>query len=267
MKFRDIKTKDDLIQYVHQRGRLTKPVEKIIDKKYNWDIDLVKNISEHILWKDIVYKYKFTEEFLETFKMYFNTPCWILLSKHQKLTEKFMRNNFSNLNRWWVCESQELSESFIDDYCYELLWEPISRFQKLSEILIRKYSNKVHWFFISQCQTMSEDFIREFQDEVVWSLISEYQVLSEPFIDEFKHKVNWYRISKNQVLSEPFIKKHKKSVSIKNILKNEKCYKLLSDNFYIENFHFISSNILNKYKRFMSKDAYNMIRELFEVQR
>ena len=64
---------------------------------------------------------------------------WELISKHQHLSEDFIRE-FKDMVNWrWISERQHLSEDFI-----------------------REFKDRVKWGFISKHQYLSDDFIREF---------------------------------------------------------------------------------------------------------
>ena len=131
---------------------------------------------------------------------------WRAVSRHNGLTEEFIREFADRVH--WDCISiyQYLSEKFIREFANEVDWNYISAYQHLSEDFIREFKNRVDWNYISANQHLSERFIREFANEVVWDLISENQHLSEDFIREFKDWVDWNYISVNQHLSEDFIR-------------------------------------------------------------
>lgn len=92
----------------------------------------------------------------------------------------------------WKCISkhQQLSEDFIREFADKVYWDYISARQQLSEDFMREFADKVDWKCISIFQHLSEAFIREFADKVDWDCISKYQHLSEDFIQEFKDKVD-----------------------------------------------------------------------------
>ena len=138
-----------------------------------------------------------------------NKMGWLSISKHQHLSEDFIREFEDKVD--WACisECQHLSEDFIREFKDRVSWLAISKKQHLSEGFIREFAHKVDWFCISKYQHLSEGFIREFKDKVDWFCISKYQYLSEDFIREFKDRVNWYLISECQHLSKEFIEEFK----------------------------------------------------------
>jgi hypothetical protein len=131
---------------------------------------------------------------------------WAYISRHQTLSEDFIRE-FKDYVGWhWISNYSTLSESFIREFKDCVNWENISQSQTLSEEFIREFKDCVEWVWISAYQTLSEDFIREFKDCVKWYWISKSQTLSEEFIREFRDCVEWSCISKYQTLSEDFIR-------------------------------------------------------------
>ena len=67
-----------------------------------------------------------------------NYNNWVLLSKHEGLTEDFIRK-------------------FAD----KVEWEWISQYQHLSEGFIREFKDDVDWICISTCQERSENLMGE----------------------------------------------------------------------------------------------------------
>ena len=93
-----------------------------------------------------------------------------------------------------ISKHQHLSEDFIREFKDKVDWLLIAEYQHLSEDFIREFKNKVNWELISTYQHLSEDFIREFKDLVNWGLISKHQHLSKDFIREFNLSIsedNW----------------------------------------------------------------------------
>ena len=135
-----------------------------------------------------------------------NYNNWVLLSKHEGLTEDFIREFADEVDCRWLSKYQKLSEDSIREFKDKVSWYWVSIYQHLSEAFIREFEDRVRWDCISIYQRLSEDFIREFKDRVHWDDISRYQQLSEDFIREFADSVDWYWISKYQHLSEDFIR-------------------------------------------------------------
>jgi hypothetical protein len=130
---------------------------------------------------------------------------WWRLSKHQPLTETFMRKFETKLNWEMISQYQKLSEGFIDEFQCNVNWLLISQHQRLSEKFIFKFSHKVDWDCISEYQKLSEDFMIKCKDKVNWLKISQFQKMSLDFIEEMWLKVDRKAISEHQILTEEFV--------------------------------------------------------------
>ena len=71
-------------------------------------------------------------------------------------------------NKQWedISKHQKLSEDFIREFQDKVCWLLISKYQKLSESFIREFQHKVDWVFISVYQKLSNEFIEEFKDRL-----------------------------------------------------------------------------------------------------
>ena len=138
-----------------------------------------------------------------------NYRDWTSLSRHNRLTEDFIREFKDKVDWYFISFYQHLSEDFIREFQDKVDWYWISVDQQVSESFLREFKDKVDWFGISKYHHLSEDFIREFAYKVDWDNISAYQHLSEDFIREFADRVNWRAISAYQRLSYKFIDEFK----------------------------------------------------------
>lgn len=152
---------------------------------------------------------------------------WTYISRHQSLSEDFIREFADRADWYWISHNQFISEDFIRQFSGRVDWGCISRHQFLSESFIRKFADRVDWSFISCRQSLSESFIRKFADRVDWAYISYYQSLSEDFIREFSGRVHWDLISCHQSLSEDFIRELADRVNWAEISRHQ----LLSEEF------------------------------------
>ena len=118
-----------------------------------------------------------------------NYNAWRLISKHQSLSEDFIREFKDRVDWTSISSYHHLSEDFIREFKDRVDWYNISAYQHLSEDFIREFKHWVNWYSISMYQHLSEGFIREFKDMVYWNTVSTYQRLSKEFIEEFKDKI------------------------------------------------------------------------------
>ena len=73
----------------------------------------------------------------------------------------------------WISRHQHLSEEFIREFADKVNWRIISAYQRLSEDFIREFNEKVNWYCISVCQHLPQEFIEEFIDKVDIDLIAD----------------------------------------------------------------------------------------------
>ena len=179
-----------------------------------------------------------------------NYDAWRLLSKHQSLSEDFIREFKDRVDWMSISSYQHLSEDFIREFKDRVDWYNISAYHHLSEDFIREFKDRVDWFYVSVNQHLSEDFIREFKDRVDWMSIFSYQHLSEDFIREFKDRGCWYNISTYQRLSEDFIREFKGKVDWAYISK----YQRLSEDFIEEFKNWVNMRLITNSWHYISTE-------------
>ena len=184
---------------------------KTIKESTEYNLQIANEIldTNYTNWQALSRHEFLTEDFIRDFE---DEVDWYCISRYQRLSEDFIREFQDRLEMFWIAQYQILSEDFIRDFKNKLDWSLISKCQHLSEDFIREFKDYVNWEYISQYQHLSEDFIGEFTDRVYWDYISQYQRLSEDFIRRFKNRVGWHLISKYQRLSDGFIREFKDRV-------------------------------------------------------
>ena len=161
---------------------------------------------------------------------------WSRISKHEKLSEEFIREHKDDIVWVEICHNQVLSEDFIREFQDKMVWYAIGEHQVLSEAFMREMSvvagdpilnggAHLWWFSIIKYQTLSMDFIRKYRYRFKFHemmMLSKTQKLSEVFIRKYRKDLHWGMISQNQVLSEEFIKEFKHKVNWNQIVINQK---------------------------------------------
>ena len=66
-----------------------------------------------------------------------------------------------------------LTEEFIREFKNDVDWSRISKYQNLSEDFIREFKDRVDWDWIAKYQRLSKNFIREFKDDIYMGLIAD----------------------------------------------------------------------------------------------
>ena len=98
---------------------------------------------------------------------------------------------WGNLNWASICENNQLSVEFIDEFSDYLEWNAIVTHQHLSEELILKYGDVIDWRLVSGSQTLSEEFITENSEDLDWCEMGYKQNMSEDFIIEQQDNIHW----------------------------------------------------------------------------
>ena len=106
-------------------------------------------------------------------------------------------------DRYWenISKHKKLSEKFIEKFQNRVDWKYISKYQKLSEKFIAKFQDKVDWKYISKYQKLSEKFIGKFLSHIDWEYISKYQKVFKKMIKNPNYIIFIFR----QKVSEKFI--------------------------------------------------------------
>lgn len=85
-----------------------------------------------------------TEDFIREFQDYFDYEGWML-----------------------ICERQELSEKFLEEFKYKIDWNKISTYQKLSVPFIERYKEWVNWnniFRFQKFNTIEWDYLKRLKN-------------------------------------------------------------------------------------------------------
>lgn len=142
-------------------------------------------------------------------KKYICNISFEVICDYTKFSEKSIRKIMYQPYFNWrvISETQNLSESFIEEFKKDVCWPFISHYQSLSEEFIEKWANKLIYenSKIWTHQKLSEAFLNRHIEAIDWTAISFSQKLSETFIDAHADKLNWLAISENQDISEDFI--------------------------------------------------------------
>ena len=98
---------------------------------------------------------------------------------------------WGNLNWASICENNQLSVEFIDEFSDYLEWNAIVTHQRLSEELILKYGDVIDWRLVSGSQILSEEFITENSEDLDWTELCYRQIMSDDFIIEQQNNIDW----------------------------------------------------------------------------
>lgn len=168
--------------------------QKKLEEYLNSCVDIP---SDDTFWMTVVQTVSLSEDFIEEYEHNFYLSDLII---NQILSEEFLRKRPS-VDWTLVSRHQKLSENFIREYASYLDWYWLSWGQELPERLIEEYEDLVDWCAISSQQELSEDFIKQKLHRLNTHTITLYQELSEDFIKQN----DWVDIS-SVLLNEKTIK-------------------------------------------------------------
>ena len=171
-----------------------------------------------------------------------NEGIWMVISKNQRLSEEFMRNNINKIDLWMVARHQVLSEEFIKEFMFKSSKKQnneVFKFQELSDEfiienirylnfddglvklnripkeLIKKFKSVLDLNYLLKNSIIEESVLEKYSDDFDWNNILRFQPLSEEFIEKHKEKVNWYELSKNIKMDIKILKKYKYKIQLK----------------------------------------------------
>lgn len=132
-----------------------------------------------------------------------------------KLDPNDLNNILKQIDWVLLSRHQYLSEPFIIRFEEHLSWLDIMKFQRLSLDFIRNNLSKVYRYkdIVSKYQILTEETMDEFANLLNWYLLSKYQTMSEEFIEKHAHKVDWNAIFKYKSLTKMFKEKHKHKIT------------------------------------------------------
>lgn len=85
----------------------------LLSQHYDFSIELLRQYMHRVNWAHLVQRMRFPESLLREAYPNFSPECWSLISKHQVLSESFMRDFSCNLDWDNIALYQNVSGSFI----------------------------------------------------------------------------------------------------------------------------------------------------------
>lgn len=89
---------------------------EILSTHYKFSEDMLRMYQHRVYWPYVLKINTFTESFLREMHINFDDDCWYVISKYQKLSERFMHEFAEKLASHWnvLVKYQAMSEQFID---------------------------------------------------------------------------------------------------------------------------------------------------------
>jgi hypothetical protein len=106
--------------------------------------DIIRKYIKRMNWIVLAEHQNIPEDLIDQHKHMFLNVTWIAIcSGKTVLSEKFMRENFEDIDIEAICSNQKLSESFMEEFKDELDWYWITRSQKMSPDFIMTNWNRI----------------------------------------------------------------------------------------------------------------------------
>lgn len=108
-------------------GVLTDDFVMRFDRYVNWELlsqhygthaplDMLRTYQHRFVWKILLQYRLFTGSFLEEMSPNFDSDCWVVLSKYQRLSENFIRNHSYNVDWDLIAKYQDVSGEFMVEF-------------------------------------------------------------------------------------------------------------------------------------------------------
>lgn len=165
-------------------------------------IDFLREFKDKIDWSRYMCYHTLTEQLIEEFG---DVIPWAYVPGRIKMSEKFIRRHRLELEKYYscwsqICEHQELSEPFIEEFKDKVNWKVISYKQKLSKEMIHKYANKLEWRYIVANQKLDQKFIKDHIDYIlplsswVWTDMIKRIKFGKRFLKKYCDKIRWIEL-------------------------------------------------------------------------
>ena len=85
-----------------------------LSKRYFFTLDMLRTYFHRVDWCPILRRQQFSMEFLKEMHANFDDCSWEVLSKHQKLSEDFMREFKDHVYWDVIAERSDVAKAFVD---------------------------------------------------------------------------------------------------------------------------------------------------------
>lgn len=126
-----------------------------------------------------------------------------IICKHQKLTEKIMREKVDKI-KWRLASKNKMSEEFIEEFSEYFHWDQICKYQTLSAKFLDQHMLRCsHSATLSRYQKLPGWFIRKHRSLLDMTLVSRYQDMSVDFLRVCSHILDRNALAKNINYNKP----------------------------------------------------------------
>lgn len=171
----------------------------VSNSRADLSIGFLREFKDKIDWQRYFYNHTPTQKFVEEFRDVI--PLSTVIYK-VKMTEDFIRRYRIELEKYYsfwssICETQDLSEEFIEEFADKVNWKVISYRQKLSRRMIEKYADKLDWKYMIANQKFDQKFIEKHIEHILplsdwtWTEMIRHIKFGKRFLRKYKNKIRW----------------------------------------------------------------------------
>lgn len=173
---------------------------KTISNSYaHLSTEFLREFKDRIDWNRYFNYHVPTEKFIEEFK---DVVPWSYVPGRVKMSENFIRRHRLEMEKYYafwtnICEHQDLSEEFIEEFAEKVDWKAVSYKQKLSKEMMHKYADKLEWRYIISNQNIDQKFVEEHIDYILplspwqWTDMIKHIKFGRRFLRKYKNKIRW----------------------------------------------------------------------------
>jgi hypothetical protein len=164
-------------------------------------------------WFGIVMSGGIPDDKLERWCPYYqdNWAFWTIVTQDRSLSEEFILKHIDDMRVDILSHNNShLSEEFLDRIIDKLIIYDLCESRELSESFIeRNLEHLEPWMqVVCQCQILSEEFMYRHADILNWEKIACHQSFTHQFLEDFREHMQGYdvdRIEKRWAKVEPFL--------------------------------------------------------------
>lgn len=183
-------------------------------------------IIEHaycFAWGMITELIELDEYEMERYCRYWYRDAWMNACQYQKMSEKFMRNHYRDLDWEMISHYQHLSQDFMIDFKDYVYWPIASCYQIITPETLEVLRDYVIWEYLP-LDIYDERWVIEHVDRIGWSNLPFKKQFSEQLIREYYVEMDWGELSSYQTMTEDFIREFENDITFNYLLINPNCH-------------------------------------------
>lgn len=87
----------------------------LLSENYLFTLDMLRTYAHRVTWGKILKRQQFPESFLREMALNFDYDTWLIISRYQVLSERFIRDFSESLDWTNILQYQNISSNFIKE--------------------------------------------------------------------------------------------------------------------------------------------------------